>query len=241
MKMLRNLKSRLRIAAATAAILLGLAPASAQIGDADRGAEVYNKQCKSCHMLGEDARNRVGPHLNGLFGRKAASIEGYRYSKDMQRAGADGLVWQAEQLDVYVTKPQALVTGTRMSFRGIKDSEKRADLIAFLRAYSDSPQDIPEAAPTADPTEHDVDPAILAIVGDPEYGEYLSGECTTCHQASGADQGIPSITGWPQEDFVFVMQAYKSKARPHPVMRMIAGRLSDEEIAGLAAYFEGVE
>lgn len=224
-----------------AALCMSAAPAAAQIGDADRGAEQFAKHCSSCHMLGPDARNRVGPHLNGLFGRKAAAIEGYRYSKDMKRAGADGLVWTAEKLDIYITKPRALVTGTRMSIRGVKDATARADLIAFLRDYSDNPRDIPEAAPTADPTEHEVDPAILAIVGDPDYGEYLSGECTTCHQASGEDKGIPSITAWPQEDFVIVMQAYKAKARPHPVMRMIAGRLSDEEIAALAAYFEGVE
>ena len=94
------------------------------------------------------------------------------------------------------------------------------------------------AAIRSDP---DVDPAILAIAGDRDYGEYLSSECTTCHQASGADKGIPSITGWPVEDFVVAMHAYKVKHRPHPVMQMMASRLSEEEIASLAVYFEGVE
>ena len=106
-----------------------------------------------------------------------------------------------------------------------------------MRQYSASPSDIPESAPTAAPRDPDVDPAILAIEGDPAYGEYLSTECVTCHQAGGEDKGIPSITGWPVEDFVVAMQAYKKQARPHPVMQMMAGRLSDEEIAGLAAYF----
>jgi cytochrome c len=78
---------------------------------------------------------------------------------------------------------------------------------------------------------------VLAIVGDPAYGEYLSSECSTCHQRNGSDQGIPSVTGWPTEDFVVAMHAYKEKIRPHPVMQMMAGRLSDEEIAALAAYF----
>ena len=72
---------------------------------------------------------------------------------------------------------------------------------------------------------------------DPEYGEYLSGECTSCHQASGSDAGIPSIIHWPEDDFVLAMHAYKRKQRAHPVMQMIAGRLGDEEIAALAAYF----
>jgi cytochrome c len=223
-----------------AALLAAPAAEAAETADAERGAQLW-VQCRSCHDLGEGARNRVGPHLNGLFGRPAAGIEGYAYSEDMERAGADGLVWTAETIDHYIENPRSLVTGTRMAFRGIEEAEDRADLIAFLRRYSASPRDIPEAAPTALPRDPDVDPAVLAIEGDPAYGEYLASECLTCHQASGADEGIPSITGWPERDFVTVMHAYKNKHRPHPVMRMIAGTLSDEEIAALAAYFRGVE
>ncbi|MGG7568389.1 c-type cytochrome [Rhodovulum sp. DZ06] len=224
-------------AAALAGILALAAPAAAaDLADAEAGAQVW-KKCKSCHMVGEDARNRVGPHLNGVFGRRAATVEDYRYSKDMQRAGDDGLTWTTEKLDIYIENPKALVTGTRMAFRGIKDPQDRANLIAFLRGYTASPSDIPESAPTAAPRDPDVDPAILAIQGDPAYGEYLSSECVTCHQADGADRGIPSIVGWPAEDFVTAMHAYKNEHRPHPVMRMMAQRLSDEEIAGLAAWF----
>jgi len=208
-------------------------------GDAERGAKLY-RQCQSCHQIGAGAENRVGPHLNELLGRNAAAVEGYRYSNDMVRAGADGLTWTAESLHVYIENPKALVTGTRMAFRGIEDPKDRDDLIAFLRSYTASPRDIPEAEPTAAPRDPDVDAAILAIEGDPAYGEYLAGECVTCHQASGADEGIPSITGWPERDFVTALHAYKNAHRPHPVMQMIARNLLDEEIAALAAYFEGV-
>ncbi len=229
-----------------ALLVLGLAgPGAGQDatglgGDPERGADLY-KQCRSCHMVGPEARNRVGPHLNDLFGRRAAAIEGYAYSADMERAGADGLVWDAAALHIYLENPRSLVTGTRMAFRGIPDAGDREDIIAFLRQFSASPADIPEAAPTAAPKDPDVDPAVLAIEGDPAYGEYLSSECVTCHQASGEDEGIPSITGWPEDIFVTVMHAYKNQHRPHPVMRMIAGTLSDEEIAALAAYFRGVD
>jgi cytochrome c len=209
------------------------------IGDADRG-EAYWAFCKRCHQIGPDAENGIGPHLNRIFGRRAAAVEGYRYSPAMTRAGDDGLVWTRETLDLYIDTPKRLVSGTKMAFGGLKDPEDRADLLAWLRVWSDNPRDIPEAAPTATGADHDVDPAILAIQGDPAYGEYLSGECVTCHKADGADEGIPSITGWPQRDFVVAMQAYKLEQRPHPVMRMIAGRLSDEEIASLAAYFAGL-
>lgn len=202
----------------------------------ERGSAVW-KVCQSCHMIGEGAHNRIGPMLNEVFGRKAASVDGYRYSKAMSRAGADGLVWTRESLDRFLANPKSIVSGTRMNFRGIEDETARGDVIAFLRTFSISPADLPESAPTAAPRDPDVDPAILAIRGDPDYGAYLSSECLTCHQSSGADHGIPAITGWPIQDFVVAMQAYKAQARPHPVMRMIAGRLSDEEIAALAAYF----
>jgi cytochrome c len=231
-----------------AGIALGLAaaalPAAAEeLGDAERGASLY-AQCASCHQVGEGAVNRVGPHLNGLFGRKLAGLDDYaRYSPGLKRAGADGVVWTFETLDAYIENPRALVTGTRMNFRGISEPEDRADVIAYLRRYSDSPANIPEAAPTARATDPDliVAPEILAIRGDPAYGQYLSGECTICHQADGGADGIPSITGWPVEDFVVAMHAYKKNIRLNPAMNMMASRLSDEEIAALAAYFNALQ
>lgn len=209
-------------------------------GDADRGAGFWS-QCKGCHEIGPDADIRIGPPLTGLFGRRAGSIAGFKYSKSMARMGADGLTWDWATLDAYVENPKALVSGTRMAYRGIKDAQNRADLIAFLRRYSDRPQDIPEAPPTARMREVDLPAKVLGLKGDPAWGEYLASECQTCHQRDGSDQGIPSITPWPEEDFVIAMHAYKQKLRPHPVMQMMAARLSDEEIAALAAYFASLE
>ena len=223
------------------AALFLAAPAQADlIGDADRGAKLFS-QCRGCHQVGPNAKDRIGPHLNGIFGRQAGIHEGYAYSKSMQRMSNDGLVWTLETLDAYIENPRALVSKTRMSFRGLKDDQMRADLLAYLRTFSDNPANIPEAEPTAIGTDHDLDPAILALEGDPEYGEYLATECLTCHQADGSAEGIPSITLWPEEDFVVAMHAYKNKLRPHPVMQMMAGRLSNDEIAALAAYFKDLE
>ncbi|MFK7835710.1 MAG: c-type cytochrome [Sulfitobacter sp.] len=226
------------------AALLALCAASAagaeQIGDAKAGAAVF-KKCSGCHEVGKGAVDKVGPHLNGIFGRIAAAHDGYRYSKSMARAGNDGLIWTAETLEAYLENPRALVSKTRMSFRGLKDPADRANVLAYLRTFSDNPSDIPEAEPTALPTDHDIDPAILALEGDAEYGEYLASECLTCHKADGTAEGIPSITLWDTEDFVIAMYAYKRKLRPHPVMQMMAGRLNDEEIAALAAYFKDLE
>jgi len=82
---------------------------------------------------------------------------------------------------------------------------------------------------------------ILAIDGDIAWGEYLSSECTTCHQASGANDGIPNIIGWDTDPFVTAMHAYREKARENPVMQLVTGRLSNDEIAALAAYFQSLE
>jgi cytochrome c553 len=78
----------------------------------------------------------------------------------------------------------------------------------------------------------------LTAEGDAALGEYLSSECVTCHQVSGqVSGGVPSIVAWPADQFVAVLSAYKTKIRDNAVMQTIAGRLSDEEIAALAAYF----
>ncbi|TDT75586.1 cytochrome c [Litoreibacter halocynthiae] len=225
---------------ALAASFVAGASLAEEIGDADAGETLFSK-CKGCHQIGASAEDRIGPHLNGIFGRRAGAHEGFAYSKSMQRAGVDGLTWTAETLDAYIENPRALVSKTRMSFRGIKNPDDRANLMAYLRDFSDNPSNLPEAEPTARATDHDLDPEILALQGDPEYGEYLSNECLTCHQADGSAEGIPSITQWPEEDFVVAMHAYKRKLRPHPVMQMMAGRLNNDEIAALAAYFKDLD
>jgi len=233
-----------RLALATLIACALVAPAFSQtaprveaLGDATAGQAIYQRDCAFCHQIGEGARNGVGPHLNRVFDRGAGQVDGARYSPGLLRMGRDGLRWTYETLDAYIANPRALVSGTRMSYRGLRDETERHNLIAFLRAYSDQPQNIPESAPTARRVQPDLSAEVLALQGDREYGEYLSAECSTCHQRSGADLGIPSITGWIEEDFVIAMHAYRQGLRPHPVMQMMAQRLDDEQIAALATYF----
>ena len=73
--------------------------------------------------------------------------------------------------------------------------------------------------------------------GDRAFGEYLSAECVTCHRVSGHSQGIPSIAGLPPATFVDLLTQYQRKQRANPIMQTIAARLSDDEMAALAAYF----
>ena len=77
----------------------------------------------------------------------------------------------------------------------------------------------------------------LLAGADIGYGEYLSGECVTCHSQNGTNSGIPTINGLDAEVFATVMHAYKVGDVEHPVMQMVAGRLDHEQIASLAVYF----
>ena len=83
--------------------------------------------------------------------------------------------------------------------------------------------------------------AVPVRAADAALGEYLSSQCTTCHQLSGKVSGIPSIVGWDQESFIAVMQSYKKKERENKVMQNISGTLSTEDIAALAAYFATIK
>ncbi len=76
-----------------------------------------------------------------------------------------------------------------------------------------------------------------AGAADVAFGQYLSSECVTCHRADGQDVGIPSIVGWPADQFVSVLKSYRNKERANPIMQSVAGRLSDDEMQALAAYY----
>ena len=109
--------------------MLILAGASAGPGyaqDAEHGKSVF-KACAACHAT--DRANRVGPGLEGIIGRKAGTVPGFRYSNAMKKSG---IVWDAKTLDAYVESPQKVVPGNRMPYAGLKNPTDRADLVAYL-------------------------------------------------------------------------------------------------------------
>ena len=215
------------------AVAIHAGPVQAQPGDAEAGRAVFG-ECEGCHEIGAGAKHGIGPQLNGLFGRLAASHETFAYSPAFLRLRDRGLVWDEATLEQLLADPDTLVPDSPMSFDGLPDAVDRRNLIAFLRGIGDGSG----IARTGVEQDHGIDPAVLAIRGDAEYGAWLSGECVTCHRADGGDAGIPSIVRWPVDRFVIAMHAYRSGRRDHPVMQMIARRLGDEEIAALAAFFE---
>lgn len=121
--------------AALAALLLAAGPALAE-GDPAAGEKVY-KKCKVCHMVGEGAKNRVGPPLNDIMGRQAGTLEGFNYSPAMKKAGEEGLVWTEEAMAEYLEAPRKYVKGTKMAFPGLKKEQEIADVIAYLKQFSE--------------------------------------------------------------------------------------------------------
>ena len=111
--------------------LLLSASAEARAGDPKAG-EVVFKRCFVCHMVGEEAKTRVGPVLNGLIGRKAGTYEGFKYTEANKNSG---LVWDEATLATYLKNPRAAIPGTSMTFPGIKKDQEIDDLIAYLKQF----------------------------------------------------------------------------------------------------------
>ncbi len=100
------------------------------------GERLY-RQCRACHEVGEGARNRTGPHLNGVMGRAKGGLEDFRYSKVMQEAGEAGGIWNEETLSAFLADPRGYMRGTKMSFRGLRSEEDLAAMNAYLSTLTE--------------------------------------------------------------------------------------------------------
>ena len=110
-------------------ILLSTGTVKAQ--DAAAGEKVF-AQCRACHQVGETAKNAVGPVLNGLFGRKSGTVEGYNYSPANKNSG---ITWDEATFRDYIKDPRAKIPGTKMIYAGVKDEQRVTDLVAYLKQF----------------------------------------------------------------------------------------------------------
>ena len=113
-------------------VIASMAAASgAQAQDVAAGKSSFNK-CMACHAIGEGAKNKVGPQLNGLDGRKSGITEGYSYSDANKNSG---VTWNKDVFLDYIKDPKAKIPGTKMAFVGIKNEKEANDLWAFVSQY----------------------------------------------------------------------------------------------------------
>ncbi len=116
---------------ALAVIVLSAASSTARAQDVAAGKASFNK-CMACHAIGEGAKNKVGPELNGLDGRKSGTAPGYSYSDANKNSG---ITWSEAEFKDYIKDPKAKIPGTKMIFPGIKNEKEASDLWAFLAQY----------------------------------------------------------------------------------------------------------
>jgi len=121
-----------KLALSALVIIASSAAATAVLAqDADAGKASFNK-CLACHAIGEGAKNKVGPELNGIDGRKSGSAPDYNYSDANKNSG---ITWNEAQFKEYIKDPKAKIPGTKMVFAGIKNEKEVNDLWAFMSQF----------------------------------------------------------------------------------------------------------
>ena len=108
-------------------------------GDAETG-EVIFKKCAACHSINKGGRNKIGPALYNVVGRKVGSVDDYKYSKTLASYEKE---WTFEELNGFLKKPSAYLKGTKMSYAGLRKEKERASVIKYLNQKSDSPKELP--------------------------------------------------------------------------------------------------
>jgi cytochrome c len=188
--------------------LMAFAP-GAFAADPAAGEAVF-KKCAACHMVGEGAKNKVGPVLNDVIARKAGAIEGYKYSKAMITAGEGGLAWTEENLAAYLANPKGFIKGTAMSFAGLKKEEDVANVVAYLATFSagatkseaapaqakpaEQAAAAPAATETAKPAAEETKSAEL-----PAHGVYHLGRAAAADEIAAWDLDVsPDGSGLPE-------------------------------------------
>jgi cytochrome c len=119
---------------AATALLVALVTTASAEGDAKKGERIFNK-CKACHAVGEGAKNKIGPVLNGIVDRAAGQTADFKYSDALLAQAGEGLVWDEATLTAFLAKPKDFMDGTKMAFAGLRKEQEIMDVIAYLKTF----------------------------------------------------------------------------------------------------------
>ncbi|CAH2011383.1 unnamed protein product [Acanthoscelides obtectus] len=103
------------------------------MGDAEKGKKIFARSCAQCHTCEKGGKHKQGPNLHGIIGRRSGSAEGFSYTDANKNKG---VIWSESTLDEYLTDPKKYIPGTKMIFPGLKKTNERQDLIAYLKSCS---------------------------------------------------------------------------------------------------------
>lgn len=186
-------------------LLLSLLAQPLAAQDVEKGKVLF-KKCKSCHMISPDAKNSTGPNLNGVVGRPAGSVAGYKYSKSMLAAGETGLIWDEDSLFNYLAGPTKFLRAhlqnrkakAKMSLR-LKKADERRDVIAYLATFSlTDTTTYKDKVCVVNLSKHTFFFAAEAENGPRELGYLAPGE-TLCSVAKTSGTGVVSVYEDPDQ------------------------------------------
>ena len=209
-------------------------------------AQLFNSECAQCHSVQNGAPAGIGPNLHGIVGSDAGRSMGNgdkntaRLSGALKKFAVEGGVWDAETLDTFLKAPEDALPGTLMNYQGLQDAADRLALINWLA--DPSLYEIADSISVATGSMQKKIDEVLALNADPDYGEYLAGECQTCHVSTGQTDSasggaVPPIGGLPAPHFIKALLEYKDGTRDNQVMQLMVENLGDEELASLAVFF----
>lgn len=194
--------------------------------------------CLACHSVTAEKTGYVGPTLAGVAGRALGTDPKYVYSDAFVRKSEEGSVWDRNTLNDFLMNPQGFVEGNAMNYPGIQSDAERDTLLHWLL---NDPSGDPAALKDANYSSVPEVQSILARTADVEYGEYLAGECLTCHQLSDSRGQIPPIHKLTRDYLVFALLEYQNGTRDNSTMQSVVSSLSDEDIAALSQVFARIE
>lgn len=202
-------------------------PIGKLLASAASAGQSVAKKCAACHKFEKDGASGIGPGLWDIVNRPVAAVEGFKYSDAMKAFAEGGTVWDYERLNGFLAAPKKLISGTKMSFAGLKKPTDRTNIIAYLRSLADEPAPLPQAAAAEAPSEAPVE--VAAEAAETPAAETTMAAPAPAVEAPAAE--APAVATAPVEapgPEAPAAEAAPAKAADSPVLAMV-GEMSVDD------------